>query len=63
MRESAAALEQKEWLMKKKITALVKEHRALIARAEKREYWSEVDYLEGLVDAYEIVLQMMEKEK
>ena len=49
--------------MKKKITARLKELRASMARAEKRESWSEVDYLEGLVDAYEIVLQMMEEEK
>jgi hypothetical protein len=49
--------------MKDKITTKVKELRSSMSSAESRESWSEYDYLEGLVDAYEIVLQMMEEEK
>lgn len=49
--------------MKEQITIKVKELRGQMASAERTESWSQYDYLEGLVDAYEIVLQMMENEK
>ena len=47
--------------MKEKIVTRISELRELLN--EQGEDYSDSDYIEGAIDAYEIVLQMMEEEK